>query len=167
MNPLLKAVLLSGLLLIAACSEEKSVAVPPAVATTPDATGHYCGMLLAEHSGPKGQIQLRSGDQPIWFTSVRDTFTFLSLPEEPKDIAAVYVSDMGKAPSWEKPGDDNWLLADKAVYVIGSDQVGGMGGAEAVPFGDEAAAKTFVDTHGGRVVGFEDAKAAMTQSKPN
>jgi copper chaperone NosL len=167
MNTLLKAVLLSVLLLIAGCSEEKGVAVPPAVATTPDATGHYCGMLLAEHSGPKGQIQLRSGDQPIWFTSVRDTFTFLSLPEEPKDIAAVYVSDMGKAPSWEKPGDDNWLLADKAVYVIESDQVGGMGGAEAIPFGDEAAAKTFVGGHGGRVVGFDDAKAAMAEATPN
>lgn len=167
MNSLLKAVLLGGLLLIAACSEEKSVAVPPAVATTADATGHYCGMLLAEHAGPKGQIHLESDEQPVWFTSVRDTFTFLSLPEEPKDIAAVYVSDMGKAPSWDTPGDDNWILADKAVYVIESDQVGGMGGAEAVPFGDDAAAKTFVDTHGGRVVGFEDAKAAMTESKPN
>jgi copper chaperone NosL len=103
----------------------------------------------------------------VWFTSVRDTLTFLVLPEEPKDIAGVYVSDMGKAPSWEKPGDSNWILADTAIYVIDSDQVGGMGGAEAVPFGEEAAAKSFIEEHGGRIVGLEDAKAAMTGSKPN
>ena len=167
MKVLLKATLLIGLLLMVACSKEENGEVPPPVATVADATGHYCGMLLAEHAGPKGQILLQSGEKPVWFTSVRDTLTFLALPEEPKDIAAVYVSDMGKAPSWEKPGDTNWILADKAVYVIESDQVGGMGGAEAVPFGEEAAANTFIGQHGGRIVGLEDAKAAMTDSKPN
>lgn len=167
MKQLIHAVLLIGLLFVTACSKEEDREVPPPVATTADATGHYCGMLLAEHAGPKGQILLESGDKPVWFTSVRDTLTFLALPEEPKDIAVVYVSDMGKAPSWEKPGDTNWIFADKAVYVIESDRAGGMGGAEAVPFGDEAAAKSFMSEHGGRIVGLEDAKAAMTESKPN
>lgn len=163
MKRLLRTVLLVGMLAAAACSEEEKAGVPPPVATAPEATGHYCGMLLAEHSGPKGQILLASGDKPVWFTSVRDTFTFLSLPEEPKDIAAVYVSDMGKAPSWEKPGDQNWILADNASYVVESDQVGGMGGAEAVPFGDAAAAKAFVEQHGGRIVPFAEAKEAMAK----
>jgi copper chaperone NosL len=167
MKHLIQATLLIGLFFVTACSKEKNGAVPPPVATTDDATGHYCGMLLAEHAGPKGQILLQSGDKPVWFTSVRDTLTFLSLPEEPKDVAAVYVSDMAKAPSWEKPGDTNWILADKAVYVIESDRVGGMGGAEAIPFGDEATAKSFTSEHGGRIVALEDAKAAMTESKPN
>ena len=150
-------------MMLAACSEEPGVDAPAPVATTPDATGHYCGMLLAEHAGPKGQILLKSANQPVWFTSVRDTFTFLELPEEPKDIAAVYVSDMGKAPSWEKPGDDNWILADKAVYVVESDRVGGMGGAEAVPFGEEASAKAFIEEHGGRVVPFDEATIEMAK----
>lgn len=150
-------------LLVAACSKEEVTDLPPPVATVPDATGYYCGMLLAEHEGPKGQILLESSDRPVWFTSVRDTFTFLVLPEEPKDVAAVYVSDMGKATSWDQPGNNNWILADNAFYVIESDRVGGMGGAEAVPFGDKAAAQDFVGQHGGRVVPFEDAKSAMTK----
>ena len=150
-------------LLAGGCSEEKAGDLPPPVATAADATGHYCGMLLSEHAGPKGQILLKSGDQPVWFTSVRDTFTFLALPEEPKDIAAIYVSDMGKAPSWEKPGDSNWIPAEKAVYVVESDRVGGMGGAEAVPFGDEASAKAFIEQHGGHVVPFEAAKTEMAK----
>ena len=152
-------------LMLTACSEEPGGNAPPPVAMTPDATGHYCGMLLAEHTGPKGQIFLKSADQPVWFTSVRDTFTFLALPEEPKDIAAVYVSDMGKAPSWDKPGDSNWILAEKAVYVVESDRVGGMGGAEAVPFGEDASAKTFVEAHGGRVVPFEEAMIEMAKER--
>jgi copper chaperone NosL len=167
MKLLIRAALLASVILAAACSKDESAETPPPVATAPDATGHYCGMLLAEHAGPKGQILLASGDTPVWFTSVRDTFTFLSLPEEPKDVAAVYVSDMGKAPSWEKPGDTNWILADRAVYVIESDQTGGMGGAEAVPFGDEAAATSFIAAHGGRIVALDDAKAAMAETPLN
>jgi len=163
MNALIKVAIVIGLAVLAGCGKEEAATVPAPVATAADATGHYCGMLLAEHSGPKGQILLKSGGDPVWFTSVRDTFTFLALPEEPKDVAAVYVSDMGKAPSWEKPGDQNWILADKAVYVVESDQAGGMGGAEAVPFGDEASAKAFVGQHGGRIVPFGDAKEAMAK----
>lgn len=153
-------------LLLPACSKEDAAEAPSPVATSPDATGHYCGMLLAEHHGPKGQILLKSGNGPVWFTSVRDAFTFLALPEEPKDVAAVYVSDMGKAPSWEKPGDTNWILADSAAYVIESDQVGGMGGLEAIPFSEASAAQSFVDQHGGRVVPFEEAKAEMAKAGP-
>jgi copper chaperone NosL len=164
MKTLLKAIVLAGMLALQGCSDEKPTVAPPPLAMPADATGHYCGMLLAEHTGPKGQILLRSGDRPVWFTSVRDTFTFLALPEEPKDIAAVYVSDMAKAPSWDNPGAENWIAAGEAVYVVESDQLGGMGGAEAVPFGDAMAAQAFVAEHGGRVVPFEEAKAAMPQA---
>lgn len=160
----IKAIVLAGLLALLGCSKEDAANVPPPLAMPADATGYYCGMLLAEHAGPKGQILLQSGDRPVWFSSVRDTFTFLALPEEPKDIAAVYVSDMAKAPNWDKPGEENWIAAAEAVYVIESDQAGGMGGIEAVPFGDETAASTFVAQHGGRVVAFEEAKAAMAQA---
>jgi copper chaperone NosL len=163
MKTLLKSILLVGLLSLVGCSDEETAAVPPALAMPDDAVGHYCGMMLAEHAGPKGQILLKSGGDAVWFTSVKDTFTFLALPEEPKDVAAIYVSDMGKAADWDQPGAQNWILADTAVYVVESDQVGGMGGAEAVPFGDEASAKAFVGAHGGRIVAFADAKAAMTK----
>jgi copper chaperone NosL len=164
MKILLKAIALVGLLVLQGCSDEEANVTPPPLAMPADATGHYCGMLLAEHVGPKGQILLQGGDRPVWFTSVRDTFTFLALPEEPKDIAAIYVSDMAKAPSWEIPGAENWIAAGDALYVIESDRAGGMGGAEAVPFGNEAAAQAFVGQHGGRVVPFGEATTAMAQS---
>ena len=57
-------------------------------------------MLLVEHAGPKGQIRLASSEEPIWFSSARDTVAFTRMPLEPKDIRTIYVSDMAKAPSW-------------------------------------------------------------------
>src|SRR5690606_8960983 len=56
-----------------------------------EATGYYCGMLLVDHEGPKGQIHLASRSEPVWFSSVRDTIAFVRLPEEPRDITAIYV----------------------------------------------------------------------------
>lgn len=165
MRSFLLALPLAVALILAACSKEDAAAPSPLTLAS-DATGHYCGMLLSEHTGPKGQILL-SGGKPVWFTSVRDTFTFLRLPEEPKDVAAVYVSDMGAAPSWEKPGDDNWIAAAEAVYVIESDREGGMGGAEAVPFGKQDAAAAFVAAHGGKIVDFAAAQAALAAGAAN
>jgi copper chaperone NosL len=147
--------LLAGLVVLGAC--EREAETPPApFAMTEEAMGRYCGMNVLEHAGPKGQIILAKYDEPIWFSSVRDAITFTILPEESKDIRAIYVSDMGKAPSWDEPGADNWVNARQAFFVIGSDRKGGMGTAEAVPFSDGGAAKLFAKDHGGRVVRFDE-----------
>ena len=116
----------------------------------------YCGMTLMEHSGPKGQIILASRDEPVWFSSARDVFSFTMLGEEAKDVRAIYVSDMAKAPSWDDPGATNWVDANQAFFVIGSAMQGGMGAAETIPFSDRAAADRFAGEHGGKVVAFAD-----------
>lgn len=147
---LLAAIALTG------CDQRQVAAIPPPHKMTAEAIGHYCGMNLLEHPGPKGQIFAASLIEPVWFSSARDTIAFTMLPDEPKDIQAIYVSDMGKAPSWDKPGADNWIDARKALFVIGSRVKGGMGGDEAVPFSDHGAAETFVAQNGGRIVGFAE-----------
>lgn len=150
-----RTALFAGLALLAlsACREE--AAAPAAHTLTDAAIGRYCGMMLTEHEGPKGQILLKGSDEPVWFSSARDAITFTLLPEEPKDIAAIYVSDMGAAASWADPGADNWTDARAASFVIGSDAEGSMGGTEAVPFADKAKAEAFAGEHGGAVVGFD------------
>ena len=133
---LLLASMLAAAVVLAACERSTpTAAAPPPIEVTADATGHYCGMLLAEHEGPKGQIHLSSRSEPVWFSSVRDTVSFLRLPEEARDIAAVYVNDMGKAANWEDPEDGTWIDAREAWFVIESDRRGGMGAPEIVPFG--------------------------------
>ncbi|GHD07586.1 nitrous oxide reductase accessory protein NosL [Tianweitania populi] len=147
---------LAASLLLGACSEEKVAEMPPPFALTEEAMGRYCGMNVLEHAGPKGQIILDKIPEAIWFSSARDALAFTMLPEEPRNIAAIYVSDMSKAPSWDQPGAENWIDAKTAYFVIESQQRGGMGNEEAVPFSKESDADAFVAKHGGRVVGFND-----------
>jgi len=146
-----------ALFALAGCDEKSTAAAPPPPrALTAEAIGHYCGMAVLEHPGPKGQIILASREEPIWFSSARDAIAFTMLPEEAKDIRAVYVSDMGRASSWEAPGAANWVEARSSVFVIGSRMRGGMGADETVPFSDSAAAERFVEAHGGQVVSFKE-----------
>ncbi len=148
---------LAAALLLAACNDDAADAVPPPPAhLTSEAMGVFCGMNLLEHPGPKGQIITKSRIDPFWFSSVRDTVAFTLLPEQPRDVRAIYVSDMGRAPDWDNPGADNWIDARKAFFVIESRRRGGMGAAEAVPFGARAAADAFVAANGGRIVAFAD-----------
>jgi copper chaperone NosL len=141
------------LLLLTACGPKEEARIPPPAPLSAAAIGHFCGMAVLEHAGPKAQAWVAGLDQPYWFTSVRDAVAFTLLPEEPKAIAALYVTDMTKAAGWDKPGP--WIEAHRAVYVIGSSQRGGMGGDEAVPFSDPAAAAAFARQYGGTVVRFE------------
>jgi copper chaperone NosL len=150
-KPLVLALLAA--IALAACKKEAGKPAPQAVSDA--AIDRYSGMMLAEHEGPRGQIFVKGEKDPVWFSSARDTIAFTLLPEEPKDIVAIYVSDMGAAPSWADPGATNWTDAKTASYVIGSDAEGGMGGAEAVPFADKAKAEAFAREHGGKVVGFD------------
>jgi len=142
---------------LAGCNDQQTAgAPPPPQELTADAIGHYCGMNVLEHTGPKGQIILASRKEPVWFSSARDAISFTMLPEEPKDVRAIYVSDMAKAPNWEKPGTTNWVDARKAFFVIGSRMKGGMGADEAVPFSAREAAETFASENGGRVLAFAE-----------
>lgn len=153
--PLLAVLMIS--LSLSACSDKPTESEPPVAMDAPeDATGYYCGMLLPEHEGPKGQIHLASrADRPIWFTSVHDTIVFTRLPEEPRDITAVYVHDMGQNNDWDNPAD-LWVAASEAYFVIDSDRLGGMGMPEAVPFSEEQDAHAFIAQHGGTLVRLDD-----------
>ncbi|MDR3439376.1 nitrous oxide reductase accessory protein NosL [Telmatospirillum sp.] len=154
MNRFLLALL--ALLIVAGCKPAQQAEIPPPATLDPAATAHFCGMAVGEHPGPKGQVWLDDQKQPLWFSSVHDTIAFTLLPEEPKNIQAIYVSDMGKAPPGGGTPEDAWVEARQAVFVIESRIAGGMGGNEEVPFADRAAALAFVNQNGGRVVAFAE-----------
>lgn len=147
-------------LLLGACKEEV-VDRPDPVSMTASAVGHFCQMNLLEHPGPKAQVHLVGlPGTPLFFSQVRDGIAFLRLPEQNYDIATVYVSDMGRAPSWDAPGAENWIEADRAHFVIGSDRAGGMGAPEVVPFAELSAAQAFVSQHGGRIAALDEITGA-------
>ena len=144
--------------LLAGCSgqQDSPTSPPPPVAMTQEATGHYCGMNLYEHIGPKAQILLRGQDHPVWFTTIREVFAYTLLPEEPKTIVAIYVQDMGRAGTDGNPPADAWIEARSAHFLIESSAVGGMGAPDALPFARIDDARTYAARHGGRIVRFQD-----------
>ena len=153
------AMLLCVGLLLAGCgagSDGNTPPPPPRTAIPQDATGHYCGMFLFEHKGPKGQILLRGRDEPVWFTTIREVFAYTHLPEEPRTIAATYVQDMARIRLDHSFPDDAWIDAHKAWYLILSTYIGGMGIYDALPFSDQAAALPYQQKYGGHIVAFEN-----------
>ena len=155
-------IILAALLLLAACEEESgaSSAIAPQE-PGPEDVGHYCGMIVENHSGPKGHVFLTDQAEPFWFSSVRDTLAFTMLPEEPDNIAVIFVNDMGRAKNWDNPEPGTWIRANDAHYVIGSDARGGMGAPAIVPFGDLAEAKRFVEERGGSILAFGEIPQEM------
>lgn len=150
---------LATAVLLAACgsSGQDQASLPKPKPITDQSVGHYCSMNLTEHNGPKAQIFLKDKpNQPVWFSTIKQMFGYTKLPEEPKGIAAIYVTDMGKVTDWNKPNaDTSWVDAKKAYYVIESGFVGGMGAEDALPFADRSAAEAFAKSKGGKVVTFD------------
>jgi copper chaperone NosL len=147
-----KFMLLAVLLAVGACKEEAKQNVAPQEMTA-QTLGHYCQMNLLEHPGPKAQVHLKGMLAPLFFSQVRDAIAFMRAPEQIAPILAIYVNDMGAAgATWEKPGDGNWIDAQKAFFVVGSAREGGMGAPETVPFATLAEAEAFAKAEGGKVL---------------
>lgn len=145
------------MLALSACGGDEPAAPPPAPqAVSAEAVGHYCGMMLQDHAGPKGQIFVKGRAAPVWFSSIKQVFAYTLLPEEPKGLAAIYVNDMAAAGPDGAADLKAWVDARQAFYVINSSFIGGMGAEDAMPFSDQARALSFAQTHGGRVVRFTD-----------
>ena len=154
LRPLLLAIVLGiGTLALSGCDEGPNSDVEPAEITR-EAIGHYCNMIVVDHPGPKGQIHAEGANEPFWFSSVRDTIAFTRLEEETQRIDAIFVNDMTGFEDWSTP-PDNWIRAEDAWYVVGSEKRGGMGAPEPVPFGKETAAHAFAETYGGTVYAFD------------
>ncbi len=139
---------------LSGCYGELDAELPAPQELTRNAIGHYCGMIVADHVGPKAQIFVEGSKEPVWFASVRDAFAFMTLPGEAKNISAVYVNDMGRSVTWKSPEAGTWIDARKAYFVLDSARKGGMGLKETVPFGTGEAAAAFAAQHGGYVVSF-------------
>lgn len=109
------AIAILAVVLVGGCGRNEMTAAPPPQDPGPDDTSVTCNMTLIDHPGPKGQIFLKGQTAPLWFSSARDAIAFTLLPEEPKQIMAIYVNDMGKA-NWDRPEPGTWIDA-KITFV--------------------------------------------------
>ncbi|QAX30686.1 nitrous oxide reductase accessory protein NosL [Leisingera sp. NJS204] len=150
----MRHLILAAALVLSACQEEEAKAPPAPVELTEVALSYFCQMNVSEHGGPKGQIHLDGFPVPLFFAQVRDLAAYVKSPERDAEITAIYVSDMGAAPSWAHPGTMNWIDAKSAHFVVGSNVAGGMGAPEVVPFATPEDAAQFTERYGGSVAGF-------------
>lgn len=142
-------------LFLSGCSGNTDEVVPPTPQEiTQDSVGHFCGMDLIEHDGPKGQIFVKGNDKPLWFSTIRQVMAYSILPDSPKGLSAIYVTDMSKVENLHQPETGSWMKAVDAYYVTESSFQGGMGGEDPLPFSNEAQALAFIQEHGGRIQRF-------------
>lgn len=134
-----------------ACKDEQAKIPDPVLITERDVS-YCCQMTVLGHEGPKGQIHLKGQPTPLFFTQVRDVVAYLKAPERDAEILAVYVNDMGAAPSWADMGRGNWIDINAAHMVVGAGVQGGMGAPEIVPFSKADEAQKFVAQYGGMVM---------------
>lgn len=163
----LAAAVLIAIALLTACKNESVVAqapVAPLLDVPADARGHYCGMFLTEHVGPKGQVRVRDLAAPLWFTSIREIFSFLAAPDEPKAITGVYVQDMGRRRADGSFPPEAWIDARSAWYVIGSGAPDAPAADDAMPFATQADAEAYRARHGGTVVTFDTMPQAFVSA---
>ncbi|WP_417846022.1 nitrous oxide reductase accessory protein NosL [Thalassospira povalilytica] len=150
-----------NLMFLVGCQQQTEETMPPPVAMTEEAVGHFCQMDILEHAGPKAQIHLDGLPYPLFFSQVRDGIAYERMPEQNYKISAIYVSDMSKAHDWENVGRENWIPASSAHYVVASTMTGGMGASELVPFSDQDDARKFVARHGGQIMRLDDIDDAL------
>jgi len=134
-----------------ACKDEQAKIPGPVLITEQDVS-YCCQMTVLGHEGPKGQIHLKNQPTPLFFTQVRDAVAYLKAAERDAEILAVYVSDMGAAPSWADMGQGNWIDINAAHMVVGAGVQGGMGAPEIVPFSKADEAQKFAAQYGGMVM---------------
>lgn len=142
---------------LAGCSSENDTASrPDPLPITADAVGHYCSMDLIEHDGPKGQIFIRGNDEPLWFSTIRQTLAYTVMPDSPRGLDAIYVTDMAVVKNMRQPEPESWMEARDAYFVTGSKLPGGMGGEDPLPFSDREKAEEFIAQYGGKILMFDE-----------
>ena len=147
--------------------------VPSPTAIEAGAQCDVCGMVIANHPGPNGQLFYRdhrpkTHENPAWFDSLKACFFPYYFEKDRLDwtIAVGYVTDYSAVDyDLQDSGDETYIsshtepasFADATAvsYVVGSDIAGAMG-PDFIPFSAASDADAFAAEHGGQVLAFDD-----------
>ena len=150
---------LAAAALLAACGQTALTAV----AQEPGAETACAldGMVLKDFPGSKAQIQYVEG-KPDYYCDLMELFAVLLAPENKRQVAGVFVQDIGKT-DWANPRG-HWIAAKDALYVVGSKKQGSMGPTFGA-FSNAQDAAAFVQKEGGKVLPFNQITAAMLDTR--
>ena len=150
---------LAAMVMLAACGQAVM-----AVAAQEPAADTACaldGMVLKDFPGSKAQIQYVEG-KPDYYCDLMELFAVLLAPENKRQVAGVFVQDIGKT-DWANPRG-HWIAAKDALYVVGSKKQGSMGPTFGA-FSNAQDAAAFVQKEGGKVLPFNQITAAMLDTR--
>ena len=174
-----RTVLKTGATLLATASagclggSEGSGDVPTPVTIESGAQCDVCGMVIANHPGPNGQLFYRDNspathDNPAWFDALQACFFPYYFEKDRLDwtLAVGYVTDYSAVEyDIQESGGETYISshtdaasftdATAVSYVVGSDVHGAMG-PDFIPFSEAGDAESFATDHGGEVLGFDD-----------
>ena len=113
----------------------------------PDTRCSVCGMFVAKYPNWLARINYDDQEQVLFFDGVKDMMVFYFTPEKfngpaRKKIKEIMVKDYYSL---------QWLSAEDAFFVIGSDIYGPMG-HELIPFATREAAENFMKDHHGKEI---------------
>jgi len=125
--------------------------IPTPMAIPADMSCGVCGMYPARYPKWQTQIIFKDGHM-VPFDGAKDMFKYILnmknyAPDRNRnDIAAVWVREFNNG---------EWLDGHKAIYVIGSKEMGPMG-KELIPYANLESARTFMADNGGEIIHFTE-----------
>lgn len=144
---------------------------PDAIALDGPKQCDVCGMVIEDTHGPNGQTFFEGDypperDGPAWYDSIRELCTDRFARETRHEPQVTYVTDYSAVEYTTEEAEDRTFIsgavavdsfvpATEAVFVIESG-VEGVMGPDLLPFSEQADAEAFVDTHGGRVLSWDE-----------
>lgn len=150
---------LAAMALLAACSQAALTAAAQEPAA--DTACALDGMVLKDFPGSKAQIQYVEG-KPDYYCDLMELFAVMLAPENRRQVAGVFVQDIGKT-DWANPSG-HWIAAKDALYVVGSRKQGSMGPTFGA-FSNAQDAAAFVQKEGGKVLPYNQITAAMLDTR--
>ncbi|ELY91742.1 NosL family protein [Natrialba hulunbeirensis JCM 10989] len=154
------------------CLDEDDTDLEPATPTALDdgETCDACGMVIADHYGPAGQLFYAASDAdsdgPAQFDSLTELLTYHEArSDQGWELRAVFVTDYSSVDYQledrnETPhisshvAEETFADATGLSYVVGSDVMGAMG-EEVLPFSARDDATVFADKYDGEVQDWE------------
>ncbi|WP_049908345.1 nitrous oxide reductase accessory protein NosL [Halorubrum distributum] len=139
-----------------------------------------CGMVIADHGGPSGQV-FYAGDHPpdrdgpAWYDSLTELVIERDAAvDRGREPIGTYVTDYAAVDYEirETAGDriisshvapDAFVRWAEAAYAVETGVVGAMG-PDLLPFSDRGAAESFVEAEGGRLVEADAVTADLVSS---
>lgn len=119
-----------------------------------------CGMFVAKYPNWLAQIHYDDLKQTKFFDGVKDMMVFYFNPEQYGGTSRDTIREMFVKDYYSL----NWLTAQEALYVIGSDTYGPMG-HELIPFATREAAESFSkDHHGKKILTFDAITPELIES---